>query len=51
MYLKSVFPQLPWCSGYSSRLVVYDEHSCSEFKSGVGKKIFEKKALTYSEIK
>ena len=51
MYLKSIFPQLPRYSGYNTRLVVHDDHSCSEFKSGGGQKFFEKKALRYREIK
>ena len=51
MYLKSNYIQLPWCSGYSTRLVVHDEQVCSEFESGGGQKFFEKKAIRYREIK
>jgi hypothetical protein len=51
MYLKSVSPQLPWCSGYSTRLVVHVEQVSSEFESVGGQKFFEKKALRYREIK
>ena len=51
MYLKSSFPQLPWCSGYSTRLVVHDEQACSECESGGGQKFFEKEALRYPGTK
>ena len=43
MYLNSIFPQLQWCSGYSTRLVVNVEQACSEFESSDGQNFFEKR--------
>ena len=42
-FIEIGFRGLDIWTGYSTRLVVHDEHSCSEFESGGGQKFFEKK--------